>query len=73
MAELTHSQREKVWMEEMAEGLPSDGEGSPASDTDQEVGVVLKRPIRAEDRKTKKQRRKERMRKDMVKHEKFIT
>lgn len=67
LAELTHSQREKVWMEEMTEGLLSDGEeGSHASDSDEEVGMVLKRPVRAEDRKTKKQRRKERMRKEMV-------
>ncbi len=66
LAELTHSQREKVWMDEMTEGLLSDGEGSHVSDSEEEVDVVFKRPVRAEDRKTRKQRRKERMRKEMV-------
>ncbi|XP_064403115.1 ribosome biogenesis protein NOP53-like [Halichondria panicea] len=65
LAELTFSQREKVWMDEMTEGLLSDGGGSHGSDSDEDV--ILKRPVRAENRKTKKQRRKEKMRREMVK------
>ena len=64
LAQLTHSQRERVWLDEMTEGLLSDGGGSHSSE--EEGGVVLKRPVRAENRKTKKQRRKERMRKEAV-------
>ncbi len=64
LAELTFSQREKVWMDEMTEGLLSDGGGSHGSDSDEDV--ILKRPVRAENRKTKKQRRKEKMRREMV-------
>ena len=62
LAKLTYSQREQVWLDEMR--LHSDDDGSHSDDD--EVETVMKRPVRAENRKTKKQRRKERERKEEV-------
>jgi len=64
LAKLTHAEREGVWLAEMGEGLNDNAAADPGSDA--EGGVSLQRPIRAENRKTKKQRRKERLRKEMV-------
>ena len=62
LAKLTYSQREQVWLDEMR--LHSDDDGSHSNDD--AVETVMKRPVRAENRKTKKQRRKERERKEEV-------
>lgn len=70
LAELTHQEREKVWLEEMTQGI-LDNEVNERGTSDSEEGeaercVLAKRPVRADDRKTKKQRRKERERKKEV-------
>ena len=70
LAELTHQQREDVWLKEMTQGI-LDGGGEERDDDIGEVEgekniIISKRPVRAEDRKTKKQRRKERERKTEV-------
>lgn len=69
LAELTHHQREQVWLEEMTEGILDDEKEKPDDEIETEEeqrSVLTKRPVRAEDRKTKKQRRKERERKQEV-------
>ena len=74
LAKLTHVEREKVWMEEMSEGIPGErrkGSGGEEEEGEEREGegddtVVGKRPIRAEERKTKKQRRKELLRRKEV-------
>lgn len=72
LAEMTHEQREKVWLEEMREGIPGEegsGKGAEKEEEEEEESgevIVKKRPIRAEGRKTKKQRRKEQLRKKEV-------
>lgn len=70
LAELTHQEREKVWLEEMTQGiLDNKVNERDASDSDEGEGkrcVLTKRPVRADDRKTKKQKRKERERKKEV-------
>ena len=70
LAELTHQQREKVWLDEMTQGiLDNDDNERGTSDSEEGEGercVSAKRPVRADDRKTKKQRRKERERKKEV-------
>ena len=76
MAKMTHEEREAVWKEEMSEGLPvegregeeveRDGEGMEKEEEEEELCDVVKRPVRAEERKTKKQRRKEQLRKKEV-------
>lgn len=63
LAKLTHTQREQVWLDEMK--LRSDSDGTPSSD-DERDEVAMKRPVRAENRKTKKQKRKEGERKEEV-------
>ncbi len=74
LSSMTHVQREKVWQVEMSEGIlglgwqegkESDGAGSEGEG---EEGQTLskRRPIRAEERKTKKQRRKEHLRRKEV-------
>lgn len=75
LSKMTHDEREKVWMEEMSEGILGGQEEGPGA---KEVGVVEggvavegestvgKRPVRAEERKTRKQRRKEILRKKEV-------
>ena len=66
LAEMTQQQREEVWLEEMKEGIlgesdeghrecKEDGE----EDDEGSFHATRKRPIRAEERKTKKQRRRE--------------
>ena len=68
LAELTHQQREQVWLDEMSEGI-LDNEKEIADDkveADERRSALTKRPVRAEDRKTKKQRRKEKQRKQEV-------
>ena len=69
LAELTHQQREEVWLKEMTQGI-LDGGGEERDDDIMEVegerNIMSKRPVRAEDRKTKKQRRKEKERKTEV-------
>ena len=70
LAELTHQEREKVWLEEMTQGI-LDSEVNERGTSDNEEGegeryILAKRPVRADDRKTKKQRRKERERKKEV-------
>ena len=74
LAELTHQEREKVWLEEMTQGI-LDNEIDEKDTSDNEEGegercVRAKRPVRADDRKTKKQRRKERELKKEVRTEK---
>lgn len=76
LTEMTHQQREKVWMEEMSEGIleESKEEGETArggeKEEEEEEGMedcaLGKRPVRAEERKTKKQRRKEQLRRREV-------
>ena len=68
LAELTHQQREQVWLEEMTEGILDNGEevADEEGEADERRSALTKRPVRAEDRKTKKQRRKERQRKQEV-------
>ena len=68
LAELTHQQREEVWLEEMTQGILDGAEerGEVDGEVEGERSVVSKRPVRAEDRKTKKQRRKERERREQV-------
>lgn len=69
LTKMTHYEREKVWMEEMSEGILGGqeevgvAEGGVAVEGGSTVG---KRPVRAEERKTKKQRRKEILRKKEV-------
>lgn len=68
LAELTHKQREQVWLEEMTEGI-LDNEKEIADDeveADEQRSILTKRPVRDEDRKTKKQRRKEKQHKQEV-------
>ena len=72
LAELTHQEREKVWLDEMTQGI-LDNEVNERGTSDSEEGegekcVSVKRPVRADDRKTKKQRRKERERKKEVRN-----
>ena len=67
LAELTHQEREKVWLEEMTQGiLDNEIDERGTSDNEEGEGCIAKRPVRADDRKTKKQRRKERERKKEV-------
>lgn len=70
LSKMTHEQRERVWQEEMTEGIlggTEQEEKGEESDGEKEEGQALtKRPIRAEERKTKKQRRKEKMRRKEV-------
>lgn len=73
LSNMTHEQREKVWQEEMSEGILGGAEQGeeevPEKMKEGEEGgscVLVKRPIRAEERKTKKQRRKEQMRQKEV-------
>lgn len=79
LAKLTHEEREKVWREEMSEGIPGetarrhpDGteeeeeEGREMEETGGAAQGIRKRPIRAEERKTKKQRRRELLRRKEV-------
>ena len=70
LAELTHQEREKVWLEEMTQGiLHNEIDERGMSDKEEGEGercVIAKRPVRADDRKTKKQRRKEKERKKEV-------
>jgi hypothetical protein len=70
LAKLTYQEREKVWLDEMTQGI-LDNEVNERGGSDDEEGegerfVLAKRPVRADDRKTKKQRRKERERKKEV-------
>ena len=70
LAELTHQEREKVWLEEMTQGI-LDNEVNERGTSDNEEGegeecILARRPVRADDRKTRKQRRKERERKKEV-------
>ncbi len=70
LSKMSHLERERVWAEEMKEGIGEsatgeDKVGKPAEGEEKE-GCVGRRPIRAEERKTKKQRRKELMRKKTV-------
>ena len=61
---------QQVWIQEMSEGLFGDvTNGDGADKLAQEEGAeqsipLLKRPVRAEDRKTRQQRRKERLRRE---------
>ena len=75
LAKLTNHEREKIWMEEMSEGIPGErvrghaskgGEKEEGEEGEGEGHSTGKRPIRAEERKTKKQRRKELLRKKEV-------
>ena len=75
LTKMTHDEREKVWMEEMSEGILGGQEEGPGTNevSVEEGGVavegggaVAKRPVRAEERKTRKQRRKEILRKKEV-------
>ena len=68
LAELTHKQREQVWLEEMTEGILDHGKEivDDEVEADERRSALTKRPVRAEDRKTKKQRRKEKQRKKEV-------
>lgn len=68
LAELTHHQREQIWLDEMTEGILKDEreKDDQEGEMDERRSVVTKRPVRAEDRKTKKQRRKEREHKEEV-------
>ncbi len=69
LAEMTFQQREKVWLEEMCEGILEDekkGCNDGEQEEKEEEDTVRKRPIRSENRKTKKQRRKEHLRKKEV-------
>lgn len=70
LAKMTHEDREKVWKEEMSEGLLGGEEGEEVGvrgEEEEEGGCgVVKRPVRAEERKTKKQRRRERLRRKEV-------
>ncbi|KAL5463770.1 hypothetical protein EMCRGX_G032704 [Ephydatia muelleri] len=67
---MTAQQREQVWLQEMSEGLFEDiTNGKEDEGGDQEAGAelplaTLKRPVRAEDRKTHQQRRKEKLRRE---------
>ena len=61
MAKMTHQEREKVWLEEMSEGVLG-GKEERECEEDEEGFVPRKPPVRAEDRKTKKQRRREHLR-----------
>ena len=72
LAELSHHQREQVWLEEMTEGILNDGreKGGDEGDVEERTSLLTKRPVRAEDRKTKKQRRRERARKEEVSNQK---
>ena len=71
LSKMTHDQREKVWQEEMSEGIlggaeQREEETSEEMKEGEERPALVKRPIRAEERKTKKQRRKEQMRRKEV-------
>lgn len=71
LSKMTYEQREKVWQEEMSEGIlggvEKEGEESREVAEEEEEGqACTKRPIRAEERKTKKQRRIEQMRRKEV-------
>ena len=67
LAKLSYHQREQVWLEEMTEGiLNNEGEKADDEGEVEERSVLSKRPIRADDRKTRKQIRKERERKEEV-------
>ena len=57
---------QEVWLDEITEGL-FDDVASASEDSGSEDEVLPKRPIRAEDRKTLKQRQKERRVKEEVK------
>lgn len=69
LAELTHNQREQIWLEEMTEGILDDNRkrADDEGEIEERESILSKRPVRAEDRKTKKQRRKEREHKEEVK------
>ena len=66
---------QQVWLEEMTEGLFEEGDEGLSegerSDGDGELPLA-KRPIRAEDKKTKSQRRKESERKEEVRDGKRV-
>ena len=73
MANMTHLERERVWIEEMSEGIRGGGEGEDdglggeEEKTEEESEApIRKRPIRAEERKTRQQRRKEMLRRREV-------
>jgi hypothetical protein len=72
LSKMTYEQRERVWQEEMSEGITAGGETeekgaeSEGIEEEREEQVLNKRPIRAEERKTKKQRRKEQLRRKEV-------
>ena len=83
MSTMSHMEREKVWMEEMREGIrgertggdkeeeegaerEEEEEGAEREEEGQEGVCLGKRPIRAEERKTRKQRRRELMRRNEV-------
>jgi nucleolar protein 53 len=66
LSSLNQYEREGVWMKEISEGLFEDLP-SASEDSGSERDTVVRRPIRAEDRKTSKQRRKEQMIKTQAK------
>ena len=65
LARMTHTEREKVWLEEMSEGIKGGG-GEEEVEEICEGELPIKRPIRAEERKTRRQRKKEMLRKREV-------
>lgn len=78
LAKMTHVERDQVWLEEMSEGILPTGEGEGAGErereeeeVEEEECSVTKRPVRAEERKTKKQRRKEQLRRKEVSYSRF--
>lgn len=67
LSELSHQQREQVWLDEMTEGiLDKDEKGEEHFEEEEGDGELppLKRPVRAGDKKPRRQRRKERERKE---------
>lgn len=75
LTQMSHMERERVWLEEMSEGVGGGGgteggmEGREEEEEEDvcEGGLSLgKRPIRAEERKTRKQRRREMLRRKEV-------
>ena len=68
-----HLLLQQVWLEEMTEGLFGEGVESGGEEGGGDGTIpLLKRPIRAGDRKTRKVKRKERERQDEVRHQELF-
>ena len=64
-----------MWLEEMTQGILDNEVNERGMSDDEGEGekcVLAKRPVRADDRKTRKQRRKERERKEEVRTGNFV-